>query len=312
MFREILEIALVLSILLAATRDVRGRGIWIGFGMFAGLLGSGLLAMFTEQLSMAFEGMGQELFNASVLLVAAVLIAATVVWMKHHARELSQQLRQVGSEVSSGKKPCSVLAVVVALTFLRDGSEIVLLAHGLLASSQSAVSLLLGGIIGLCAGSVVGFALYKGLLRASSKYIFAATTWLLVALCAGMVSQAVVFLAAADVVPTIVYPLWDSSEILSERSLLGQSLHVMIGYSARPSGMQVVCYVLTFLIVGIALRKTSGPKPHLGSVQKPSASASSAVAALFLLGAIVLGNPVSANAINSDDFPIGTHGPIAR
>ncbi|MCB0346873.1 MAG: FTR1 family protein [Bdellovibrionales bacterium] len=252
-FREMLEISLVLGILLAATRGVANRGRWICAGIAAGLLGSALIAVFMEQISMAFEGMGQEIFNAIVLLVAAVLIGITVVWMHKHARELSAHLRQVGSDVTQGLRHSSVLATVVALTILRDGSEIVLLGHGLLAAQQSVATLLLGGLIGLVAGGLVGLALYVGLLRAASRHIFAVTSWLLIFLCAGMVSQAVKFLSAADVVPSLIYPLWDTSAILSERGIVGQSLHVMLGYSARPSGMQVLCYIATILVVGSAL-----------------------------------------------------------
>jgi high-affinity iron transporter len=39
-FREVLEAALIVSIVAAATRGVRGRGSWIGAGLGLGLLGA--------------------------------------------------------------------------------------------------------------------------------------------------------------------------------------------------------------------------------------------------------------------------------
>ena len=74
-FREVLEAALVISIVLAATRGVAGRGWWVGGGVLAGLLGSAVVAGFAQAIADAAAGMGQEVFNASVLF-AAVSIAA--------------------------------------------------------------------------------------------------------------------------------------------------------------------------------------------------------------------------------------------
>ena len=39
-FREVLEAALIVSIVAAATRGVMGRGRWIGAGIGAGVLGA--------------------------------------------------------------------------------------------------------------------------------------------------------------------------------------------------------------------------------------------------------------------------------
>lgn len=302
-FREMLEISLVLGILAAATVGVARRSWWISGGILLGIIGSGLLAVSLEQISAAFEGMGQEVFNASVLLLAAVMIGFTVVWMRGHARELSSHLKQVGGEVSSGARSSSFLAIVVALTVLRDGAEIVLLGHGLLAASQqSTLSLLLGGLLGLVVGAAVGYALYLGLLRAASRHIFTVTSWLLIFLCAGMVSQAVQFLSAADIVPSLIYPLWDTSAILSERGMLGQSLHVMLGYTARPSGMQVLCYVGTILIVGAAFFM-SGRGIKFSFKGRAGTLSGAAVVLLGVLFAV----PLRAHAIDKIYSPI-VHG----
>ncbi len=43
-FREVLEAALIVSVIAAATRGVVGRGRWIGGGIVAGVLGALLVA----------------------------------------------------------------------------------------------------------------------------------------------------------------------------------------------------------------------------------------------------------------------------
>ena len=67
--REVLEAALVIGIVLAASRGVPQRGLWVSAGVAAGILGSMVVAAFAEAIAMALEGVGQEIFNAGVLLV---------------------------------------------------------------------------------------------------------------------------------------------------------------------------------------------------------------------------------------------------
>jgi high-affinity iron transporter len=42
---------------------------------------------------------------------------------------------------------------------------------------------------------------------------------------------------------------WDTSFLLPMDSVAGNLLHLLAGYEARPSGMQVVFYVITFVII---------------------------------------------------------------
>ena len=67
----------------------------------------------------------------------------------------------------------------------------------------------------------------------------------LLLLAAGMASQGARFLVQADLLPSLGPKLWDTSTLLSDRSLLGQTLHALIGYDARPAGIQVLFYVVT-------------------------------------------------------------------
>lgn len=253
-FREALEIALVLGALFAGTRGMAGKGRWIAAGFAAGLVGSGVVAIFTDALSSSFEGIGQEAFQALVLSLAAVLIGVTVIWMKRHSRSLAAGLYEAASEIRAGKRPLYALAIIVSLAVLRDGAEIVLLAHGVLASGQDVLGLMTGGALGLIAGTAVGCGIYYGLIKAAARHIFAVTSWLLIVLAAGMASQAIGYLTAVDLIHPILYPVWDSSWLLSESSLLGQTMSVLVGYTARPSAMQLLVYVGTLAVIGAGLR----------------------------------------------------------
>ena len=151
-FREVIEAGLIIGIVLAATRGVSGRGRWVSAGVFAGVLGAGIVALFAEAIANAFKGAGQELFNAGVLGVAVAMLMWHAAWMSRHGREMAVELATVGAAVIAGKRPMTALAIVVALAVLREGAEVVLFLYGILAAGTSSGSLFLGGALGVAAG----------------------------------------------------------------------------------------------------------------------------------------------------------------
>jgi high-affinity iron transporter len=235
--------------------------------------GAVLVAAFASAIAGAMSGMGQEWFNASVLLAAVAMIGWHVVWMARHGRELAAQMKQVGNAVTSGHRPLTALLIVVAISVLREGSEVVLFGYGLLASGSSAGSLALGGLLGVRAGVALGFALYFGLLKIPMRHFFTATNGLLVLLAAGLASEAAGKLVQADALPTLVDAVWDSSWLLSDQSWLGQTLKVLVGYTAQPSGIQLAFYGATVVLLVIGMRLSRLPAPTPTPTTAPRAAA---------------------------------------
>jgi high-affinity iron transporter len=249
-FREVIEAGLIVGIVLAATRGVAGRSLWVAIGIVAGLLGAGIVAFFAGLISDAFEGSGQELLNASVLIVAVLMLTWHNVWMASHGRELAAELRHVGEEVRSGQRSLAALAVVIGVAVLREGSEVVLFLYGIVASGTSVASLLLGGLLGLIGGAVVSAISYAGLAAIPARYIFRVTTALIALLAAGMAAQAVQFLNAAGTVTILERPLWNTSRILPEDGIAGRVLHTLVGYTDRPTELQLIVYLA---VLGVTL-----------------------------------------------------------
>ncbi len=248
-FREVLEAALIVTIVAAATRGVPRRGFYIGGGIALGLIGAVLVAGFAGVIEQAVNGAGQELFNAGVLLAAVLMIGWHVVWMSSHGRELARQMQTVGHAVKAGSSSLTMLLAVVALAVLREGSEVVLFLYGMAAGGAGTGDLVAGVPLGLIGGVAVGYALYFGLLRIPLRHFFSATNGMLVLLAAGLASTATRFLVQADWLPALGTQLWNSSALLSNGSMLGQALHILVGYDARPSGIQIVFYLVTVLLL---------------------------------------------------------------
>ena len=254
-FREVLEAALIVGIVAAATRAVPGRNRWLLAGIAAGLLGAGIVALGTGRIAEWASGAGQELFNATVLGIAVVMLAWHNLWMSSHGAALAKNARSVGNAIRDGRRECSILMIVVGLAVLREGSESVLFLYGIAASEGSASApMLIGGLVGVAGGAAVGYALYKGLLRIPLRWFFTATGILVLFLAAGMASQAARFLIQADLLPSLATPLWDTSAWLPQSSVAGTLLHSLVGYEARPAGMQIVFYVLVLAVIATGMK----------------------------------------------------------
>jgi hypothetical protein len=90
--------------------------------------------------------------------------------------------------------------------------------------------------------------------------LFQVTNGLIALLAAGMAGQAAAVLHGADLLPGWGESLWDTSFILADDSFAGRSLHALIGYSARPSGIQLAAYLATLLTLAVAARAISRPR----------------------------------------------------
>jgi high-affinity iron transporter len=266
-FREVIEAGLIVGIVLAATQGVSQRARFVFGGIAAGVLGAALLAVFAGSLSNALSGMGQEVFSASILAVAVVMLAWHNIWMARHGRELAAELKAAGQAVVSGSKTLMALGAVVAIAVLREGAEVVLFLYGIVvANGTSGWGLFAGGILGLAAGSALTALTYFGLVRIPPRYLFGVTTLLLTLLAAGMAAQCVAFLERAGLITFLTATLWDTSAILPVNSILGRVLHTLAGYDDQPSILQAIVYLaaLTSILILTRVFAPASPAPKHG------------------------------------------------
>ena len=275
-FREVLEAALVVSIVLAATRGVFRRGLWVSGGVLGGVLGAAAVAVFADAIARAASGAGQELFNATVLFAAVIMLGWHNVWMSQHGRELASSLKSMGAAVRGGGSHMHVLALVVGMAVLREGSELVLFLYGIAASASGQTGgMLTGALLGLGAGAAFGAALYLGLLSIPSSRLFAVTGWLILLLAAGMAAQGAAFLVQADILPALGENVWDTTAFISDDGVLGRVLHALVGYTARPYGVQLLFYACTLGAI-VALMKIVNRSQRIVSATTARATAGSA------------------------------------
>lgn len=265
-FREVIEAGMIVGIVAAVTKGVRGHGLWIAGGVLAGILGSCLVAAFVGVIAASFSGAGNELFNAAILGLAVAMLGWHNIWMAQHGRELANDLKQKGRAVASGRATLWGLALVIAVAVLREGSEVVLFLFGVtVADGGSPLALLVGGLGGLGLGVLVSLLTYAGLVKIPARYLFAVTSALIAFLAAGMAAQAVMFLEQGNFVSMLGGTIWNTSAILSDRGIPGRVLHTLIGYSDQPSLLQLLAYLATLAVIfgaGRWLAPKQMPRPN--------------------------------------------------
>ncbi len=254
-FREVIEAGLIVGIVLAATAGVPHRGRAVAMGALAGVLGACLVAAFAGQLSNLFQGSGQEIFNAAILLLAVAMLTWHNVWMASHGREMARELKAAGHQVKTGERTLAALSIVVGLAVLREGSEVVLFLYGIAAQGgTTAGGMVTGGMLGLAAGGVVSALMYFGLLTIPAGRLFQVTSGLITLLAAGMAAQAVLFVQNGGWLEYFTMTVWDTSWLVKEDSITGRLLHTLVGYSEAPNGAQLIAYGATILMILVLMR----------------------------------------------------------
>jgi high-affinity iron transporter len=230
--REVLEAALMISILLATSRRLRLSLRWLVVAIVVGLAGAIAYARFLGAVSELFDGVGQELLNAT-LQVGVFLSLLIVVFLV-----VGQQRK---THVSSSFLPV-MMAATVALAVSQEGAEIIIYVFGFVQMSDFLSSVAVGSIAGAGIGFSVGVLFYYLLLALPAGRALWISLSLLGLVGASMCGQATKLLIQADWLSAAT-PIWDTSWLIGEDSLFGQLLYALIGYEATPSLIEVAAYV---------------------------------------------------------------------
>lgn len=254
-WRESVEALLVIGILQAwVSRQQQAsqllRYVWTGAAL--GLLLSGVLAGLILLAGEAMSGTANEWFQASLALVASLLIVQMVGWMHRNARTLKHDLARHADQRLSRQGGLGLL-VLALLAVSREGSETVVFLYGAGARLQGPQLGLFA--IGALAGLVLSL-LTVSLLHGSRRFIswprfFAISEAILLLLGAALLVSGIERvggqLLAMDW-PEAVYrgigdALWDSSAILDDGHGFGGFLADFTGYRASPSAMTLLVWL---------------------------------------------------------------------
>jgi len=239
--QEILEAAMLISILAVIARQLDRGFTWLFAGLAAGSVFAYVYASNMRHVSEWFDYVGQEIVNALLQTsIACAIVALT--WLICSTRAAEARTAPLAHDRHAGAFFLfAALAICLAVT--REGSEIAVYLGGFLQQPDKLQPVLLGSAIGAGIGISIGFLLYYGLTALRGRAALTAPLLLLALFCGNMLSQSALQLTQADLVAAGP-ALWDSSGWLPEHSISGRLLYALVGYESRPSVLEVSAYLL--------------------------------------------------------------------
>ena len=241
-FREMLELCLILGIISAALKNNTNRIRLVCAGVASGAMLCTMLALAFSYITNLFNGNGQEILNIIILSISIISISLTMLWIKEHAKNIYNKL----SENYLDSLP---VILIIALAISREGAEIILFLHGIAAAGSNITNIIMGSIIGVSLGAVIGGLIYVGLVKIPAHYFFKVINILLILLAAGMASQLANYLSAINAIEILSTQIWDSSWLIEDNTIIGRILHGLMGYSSHPTKLQVLFYFTTIAVI---------------------------------------------------------------
>ncbi len=244
--QEILEAALLISVLLTLTRQLdllwpalHASRRWVAAALLAGAAGAWVYADHMPAVSEWFDYVGQDVVNA-LIQIGIVLLALGFGWLYPASRQSRSRHDWLAALCLIG---------MVALVVTREGSEVILYVDGIAGQPGNLGPVLLGGLMAAGIGLSSGVFLHYGLTALRSPYALRTALVVLALFIGNMAVQAVMLLTQADWLP-YTKELWDSSGVIDEAGITGQLLFALIGYEATPSLLQVIVY---FAFIGAVM-----------------------------------------------------------
>jgi high-affinity iron transporter len=244
--RETLEAGVLISLLASVTRQLRLRTTWLYISLPIGIGGALIYSLNLGAISSAFDGVGQELLNALLEYLIYASLVAIVVLLKDWRATRTNALH-------------ACMATIMVLALSREGAEILMFFSSYLRTEAALVRALTSGFVGFGVGLSAGVVTFLMLVTLPTAPALRIQSVLLSIISAGMALQATQLLAQADWVEPGL-PIWDSTLLLAEDSMLGQMAYAVLGYEATPSGLELGAAGIALAII-LLLRFRSGKKP---------------------------------------------------
>lgn len=251
--REVLEAALILSLLLALSNKLQLNYRWSFIALLLGVAGSWLLAHYAYDIADAMDGTGQELLNAS--LYAAVILSVVVlsllilplafsakkdIAITHHSRFANRRGLLYG-----------LFIIIVSFSLMREGAEIWIYLSAFGHQGDAMSSALIGAAVGAGIGMSLGAITYYVFAFMRHGYFLPVFLLVITLLAAGLAMQIAKQLMQIGLLDSGT-PLWDSSFLVDEHSWFGELLYALLGYDSRPAPVQGFFYLLTVAPILVA------------------------------------------------------------
>ena len=253
-FREGLEAALIVGIVLGyLVRIGQARQLRYAWaGVFAAVLVSVVATLGLQVVGASLEEPYEQIFEGSMMLLAVVILTWMIFWMRYQGRFMKRELEhQVQSTLATGAT-LGIFGLAFVAVF-REGIETALFLSASAFASDAAVTWM-GSIIGLGLAIAAGYAVYVMSVRLDLRKFFDVTSVLLLIFAAGLFAHALHEFQEIGWLPILTQQAWNLQNVLANDSTLGSVLRALVGYNDSPTMLEVVGYVMYWVVVLVGVR----------------------------------------------------------
>jgi high-affinity iron transporter len=254
-FREVLEAALIISIVLAyLSRTSRGRySRYVWYGVFSATAASVVLGAI---INAAYGGLSESvkpLFEGVAALIAVAVLSFMIYWMATKGKELKAEVeRRVESMATRGAAIGLVSFAFVAV--FREGLETVLFLTPFLV--DDALGTVAGLLLGVVTAVVLAYGIFFAGMKISLRRFFYFTSILLVLLAAGLIGYGIHELIeytgpeAWGWLGQSAYNLnIPEGNLFHHKGVVGSIFAVMFGYTVRAEWARLIIHVIYLAVV---------------------------------------------------------------
>jgi len=270
--REAFEASLIVGIVYGYLEKIKARRGY-RYVTWGGVLGVGAsvgVGIAVTYLSGPLLDVGPDIITAVVIFAAVGLLTWHAWWMQQHARFIKGEVQHRIDEARAHNR-LWVVGLIAFTGVFREGAETVLFLWGILAQAGAGTGWgsLAGGVAGVSAAAALGWGIFHGGQHVSLPRFFSVTTAFIMLLAAGLFSNGVGRPQWLGVLPASE-PIWNTSWLLSDRSIAGGFLSGLIGYRSQPTLPEVGAYLVYLIVVWVLLfaRRTPASVP-LADLTRP-------------------------------------------
>jgi high-affinity iron transporter len=261
-FREGLEAFLIVGIILSYLSKLQASRYnkFIYTGVIFGIIISLFIAYIFQVVLYAIDNENyQHYLMIGILLFATIVLSYMVVWMANQSKQIKGEIEEnLKNLVTTGNITGMVFLAFLAV--LREGFETVLFFSSLsFNESFSFQEGIIGATSGLLVSLLLVYLLMRGVKNIPIKEFFKYTGLLILIIAGGLFGSAVSMMQAAELIPTFVPMIYDISNILDDRGLLGTFLRALFGYNSSPTLLHLMSW-FTYMLSALFLWKKTYAK----------------------------------------------------
>ena len=249
--REGLEAALIVGILAGYLVKINRRQDFkqLFGGVFAAILVSVLVGFgLTFAVSEAPEGIN-EIIAGVASIIAVFFVTWMIFWMASQSKNLGKELR---GKVDEAIKTSTVTLVGVAFfAVIREGVETAVFLWSAGKATGDDTNPLLGATLGLLVATVMGYLIYRGVLKFNLSSFFKYTGAFLIIVAAGILAYGVhelqevgLFAALESAFPVLSSNAYDLSGIINKDGVIASLLRGTISFRVTPTNLEALVWIL--------------------------------------------------------------------